>query len=448
MTKVFFVAGLGFGDEGKGTTVDYLVKKHKAGLVVRYNGGAQAAHNVICGGVHHTFSQFGSGTFHGAKTYLSKYMLVDLPALVKEGETLTKKIGSSAFDLLNVDQEALLVTPYHKAANQLHELVRGRQKHGTCGMGIGEARQDFLFRPEISPVVKDLLNPKVLGEKLSEIKDLKLRTFQCHDLAKDEGFSEAFNLLLTPVEDVVNRWVSLIPTRIKITDQQFLKEFIDSQEATVFEGAQGVLLDETYGFHPHVTWTNTTFDNALDLLSGGGVYDLEKIGVMRTYMTRHGEGPFPTRNVALASALDIKDKHNSDEGWQGQFVTGSLDLVLIKYALGVLGGVNSLSITHMDHLKDPPAFMKKVCVGYSIHAHSSEFNHLYVDNNQLIVRKIGAQNEQMNHQQQLTYRLSPGTCWPAYWPVNESNFEGIITDLLKTRIGIRSFGPRFCDKNP
>ena len=90
MKKAYIVTGLGFGDEGKGTIVDYLTKEKDASLIVKFNGGPQAAHNVhTIDGKHHTFSQFGSGSFHpGVKTYLSKYVSVDPLAMLEEGKVL------------------------------------------------------------------------------------------------------------------------------------------------------------------------------------------------------------------------------------------------------------------------------------------------------------------------------------------------------------------------
>src|SRR5579864_7866772 len=92
MSKVFLVQGLGYGDEGKGSIVDYLVRQEKAPLVVRFNGGAQAAHNVVTDdGRHHTFTQFGSGTFAGARTFLSRFMIVNPFTLLTEAKALEQK---------------------------------------------------------------------------------------------------------------------------------------------------------------------------------------------------------------------------------------------------------------------------------------------------------------------------------------------------------------------
>src|SRR5258707_5943403 len=138
------VVDLGYGDAGKGTVVDWLCSPGQAGgprTVVRFNGGAQAAHNVVTqDGRHHTFAQFGSGTLSapGTRTYLSRFMLVDPLALVGEAEHLARLGVAAPLALVAIDRDALLTTPYHQAANRAREAARGAARHGSCGMGVGE----------------------------------------------------------------------------------------------------------------------------------------------------------------------------------------------------------------------------------------------------------------------------------------------------------------------
>jgi adenylosuccinate synthase len=110
----------------------------------------------------------------------------------------------------------------------------------------------------------------------------------------------------------------------------------------VYEGAQGVLLDESRGFRPHTTWTNTTFDNALEMLKGED-YEVVKIGVLRTYFTRHGAGPFVGE-----SPLVNFDDHNVEGRWQGKFRQGFFDAVAARYAIEACGGIDCLALTHLD----------------------------------------------------------------------------------------------------
>src|SRR5687768_12378377 len=112
------VIGLGFGDEGKGAVVDALCGDGSVSTVVRFNGGAQAAHNVIAGGRHHTFSQFGSGTLAGVPTWLSRHVLVEPIALATESRELEAIGVPDPLSLMSIDAQALLTTPFHVAANR------------------------------------------------------------------------------------------------------------------------------------------------------------------------------------------------------------------------------------------------------------------------------------------------------------------------------------------
>jgi adenylosuccinate synthase len=118
----------------------------------------------------------------------------------------------------------------------------------------------------------------------------------------------------------------------------------------VFEGAQGVLLDEWYGFHPHTTWSTTTFGNALGLLAEAGSDPAEavRLGVVRTSTTRHGAGPLVTEDAALSAALP--EPHNGTGAWQGQFRIGHFDAVAHRYALDVCDGADALVVTHADRI--------------------------------------------------------------------------------------------------
>src|SRR5258708_6711171 len=135
MATAYLVAGLGYGDEGKGATVDFLARNPGARLVVRYNGGAQAGHNVVTSdGRHHTFSQFGSGTFvSGVWTFLSRYMMVNPLNMMLEEEGLRGLGVRGAFKRTLVDARALVTTPFQSVVNKILLKVSGR--NNSCGMG-------------------------------------------------------------------------------------------------------------------------------------------------------------------------------------------------------------------------------------------------------------------------------------------------------------------------
>lgn len=351
MSHVVLVAGLGFGDEGKGSTVDHLTRKYKAHTVVRYSGGSQAAHNVITDdGKHHTFSQFGSGTLAGADTHLSRHMLVNPISLFSEEKHLREIGCSSPLDYLTVERKALVTNPFQIAANRLNELSRDKQRHGSCGMGIGETVADALARPEEALCIADLENPSVMREKLVLSCRHKFKQFEGKSLPLSRATSREWNILNDEkgVVDYCVEVYSQFARHVQFVDESYLKGAM-SKGTTIFEGAQGVLLDESYGFHPYTTWSNTTFHNADSLLNEAGHRgSVERLGITRTYATRHGAGPFTTED----SQLVIPEAHNGDGDWQQGFRRGHFDLVLFRYAKAVIGHLDGLVLTHVDRLHD------------------------------------------------------------------------------------------------
>jgi adenylosuccinate synthase len=332
------VVDLGFGDAGKGTTVDRLCARARdegrpVAAVVRFNGGAQAAHNVVTDdGRHHTFAQFGSGTFTpGTRTHLSRFMLVDPLALAAEAEHLRALGVADPFALLTVDRDALLTTPYHAAANRAREVARGADRHGSCGMGIGETAAFALARPDLAPRAGDCRAPGVLRRKLAAVRDAS---------------SAELGVDLGPDLDACVAAFTAFGRAVRVVDQAYTRRLLRSGPV-VFEGAQGVLLDEWHGFHPYTTWSTTSFANAETLAAeagmGEGVY---RLGVVRTYTTRHGAGPLPTEDAALTAALP--DAHNGTGRWQGAFRVGHFDAVAHRYAVAVCAGVDGLALTHAD----------------------------------------------------------------------------------------------------
>src|SRR5687768_676429 len=323
MTKrhAILVIDLAYGDCGKGTIVDFLTRRHRAHTVVRFNGGPQAAHNVVTpGGRHHTFAQFGSGTFvPGVRTLLSRFVLVEPYALFNEAEHLDSVGVVDALSRLVIDERCVVITPAHQAANRLRELARGDAAHGTCGMGIGETMQDAIDRPELTLRAGELRDRAVVRTKLRGTVDWKRE--QLRDAAAAlRGHPKAARDLATLAEptwlDAAVENYAALARAVSIADESQVGEILRSDGATIFEGAQGVLLDEWFGFHPHTTWSTTTFANAETLLEEAGFNgERTRLGVLRSYFTRHGNGPLVTEEANLAAALP--EIHNGENGWQG-----------------------------------------------------------------------------------------------------------------------------------
>jgi adenylosuccinate synthase len=363
--RAYIIVDLGFGDAGKGLLTDFLVRHVEAGLVVRYNGGAQAGHNVVTpDGRQHTFSQFGSGTFiPGVKTYLSQHVVIHPTALLVEGDILAGKGVRDPFSRLRLSDQALVITPFHQAANRIREIVRGASRHGSCGVGVGEAVEDAMLHAETRILAGDLNNPTLLRRKLRAIREQKREQIAalCQDNSLDSAVAREFGVF--EGQDVIDTWIASIARigelGLVVTDS-VLERWLHETENVIFEGAQGVLLDADAGFHPFTTWSRCTAANALDLIQQMAPdARMFRIGVMRSYAVRHGPGPLPTETDALTSVIS---EHNNSNPWQGAVRYGWFDAVLARYALGLTGAVDSLVVTHLDVLKRLKAW--KYCPGY------------------------------------------------------------------------------------
>lgn len=397
--KVFIVGGLLFGDEGKGTTVEYLAHKFQAQLVIRYNGGPQAMHHVVFQDQSfHCFSQFGSGSFFpNCKTLLSQYMVISPHTLLVEMEFLKREGVSDIENKLFIDSECIIVTPMHKLINRLLETLRSKNnKYGTTGMGVGvtiddayNAFQDklpkghlFSSKDKINVTclqIKDLTNDKILYEKLKKMMTEKLKTVKeiLENFKKDptsvyeNEFLEGDIKPETDLKSVLEQANKLVMDFLKgnTTDSLFqfyrrfvekfsncfidsatlISEYISKGYNIIMEGAQGALLDRIYGFYPHITKSLCSPENALNLLKDlkSDSFEIIKIGVLRIFSSRHGNGPFLTHNTNWSKY--IKEDHNSSSGWQGDFRIGPFDVVAAKYGIDIFNP-DYISLTCLDKL--------------------------------------------------------------------------------------------------
>ena len=325
--KIDIVIDLGFGDSGKGNVVNALSTEES--LVVRFNGGHQAGHTVVEGDKRHIFASFGSGTLKGASTYISEYCTIYPPALDREQKVL------GFYPKLYIDNNAMLTTPYDIEYNK---ILNNQTGHGSVGVGFGTTigRHEAGYKL----YARDILNMDVLITKLKLI---------------DEYYSE----ILSVSDESINNWLLSVIDIIEhyhfvnnITDVPYYWKHI------IFEGAQGIMLDMDYGFFPHVTRSNTTSKNAMEIidrdLHSRGMVSINTYYVTRAYQTRHGNGPMIDK---LVSARYIKD--NPDEtnvtNYQGEFRKGVMNLDLLKYALDVdrqfyNGTPKTLVITCLDQV--------------------------------------------------------------------------------------------------
>jgi adenylosuccinate synthase len=368
MQHAILTVDLGFGDAGKGSIVDFLTRAHVAHTVVRYNGGAQAAHRVVTAGPNpceHVFAQFGSGTLAGAATHLSRFMLLDPLAMTAEEQHLQALGVADAFARTTIDERALVITPFQRAANRLKELARGHNRHGSCGMGIGETMIDYLEHGQRVLFAGDLRSPDVLRAKLRFLHEINLAKIQSllPDLPdNDEAAREQSPLRDPDWPDWLIEEYRTFAQQARIVPSAFLHRILQQPGAVIFEGAQGVLLDEWQGFHPYTTWSTTTLENAERLLDEAGYTgDQTRIGITRAYATRHGAGPLVTEDATLTRVLP--DASNAFGAWQQGFRVGWLDMVMLKYALEAVGPLDQLAVTCLDRLAELPEL--RICRRYS-----------------------------------------------------------------------------------
>jgi adenylosuccinate synthase len=310
------VLGALFGDEGKGVCVHTLCKKAldegKRPLVVRFCGGPQAAHTVDFNGMRHIFSSFGSGTLLNVPTLYKNTALIDPICIVNEYNVLIDKGITPKFNV----SAAKIITPYDV------EFCRNDKKtlsDGTCGKGVYAA----LVRSNSGQSFTMSDNPQEILS--SAVK--YYNTTHCKEF--DEMFLSAFE-------------------RIKKLQSGIIANDYDT---IIYEGTQGLLLDADLGFQPFVTATNT----GLQTFSVAELENAEVYLVMRTYLTRHGNGYSPKQ----VENYDLNDETESNvfNGFQGDFKTGVFDFDLLNEAFKRHGLKNyksvkySLFITHLDTIE-------------------------------------------------------------------------------------------------
>lgn len=423
--KTIFVTDLGYGDAGKGSVIDWLAREYKnTSLVVRHNGGSQAAHNVVTpDGHHHTFSQFGSAAFLNIKTFLSRFMLVAPDNFMDESEQLNE-LGVETKLRVFVDGHAPITTPFHRAANRIKELIRSNGRHGSCGLGIQETVIDVLKHGGGMLYARDLEEPKITRKKLEFLrasKRLELEEqFDLNELSeKDESIAKEYNLLKnSSVVDTVCQKYNEFVKHVVICNANFLNGELAQDTTVLFEGAQGVLLDEDYAFFPYATRSKTTTVNAETLLNEAGYSGKPlKLGIVRSYGVRHGPGPFVTEDV-----LDLPDPHNAMNKWQREFRVGHFDAIATKYAAEATGGLDGLVVTCLDRVNKG-----KIATHYESCRDDME-PYFGLDNGKIGNIRI-VRPPTLAYQEQLTSRLF--SCKPVYKETDEP-----MENRIEREIGI------------
>lgn len=337
MSDSIIVVGLGFGDEGKGSIVDFLAPSFEA--VCRFNGGFQAAHNVVSPtGETHTFSHFGSGTFHGLPTYLLEDVIISPPAMDLEYKALEKYEPK-----LFIHESCLVATTFHRLANRIIDKING---HGSCGVGIGLTRQMWAETGD-ALTYYDLQSRSCLRRKLNWTKQW------CQNQLVDYA-GKKFAEKLT--HSIYEEFDILFEGPKKFRPLPF---DVPIGPKTIFEGAQGMCLDEVYGTIPHTTYSDTTPQKAVDICNHLGL-PYKIIGVTRSFETRHGNGPMYNEDQECR----FKDDANYENGaFAGRFRTGEIDFAKIN-KMADLANVDCLAVNHLDICNvDLRQFNKPVYIG-------------------------------------------------------------------------------------
>jgi adenylosuccinate synthase len=359
------IVGLQWGDEGKGKIVDLL--SQESDLVCRYQGGPNAGHTVIVGDETYKIRQIPSGVISGKATVIGAGCVVDPAVLIGEFDELEAR-GLSVAQAY-VSGNAHLIMPWHVAIDQASERRLGKLQIGTTRRGIGPCYADKASRIGIR--VQDLLDPKILRQKievaLAEKNVWLERVYE----------SEPFEL-----EEVAERYEGFAQRlRPHVADTSLLVDrALREGQKVLFEGAQATLLDLDHGTYPFVTSSNPIASEAATGI-GIGPNRLDRIiGVAKAYVTRVGEGPFPSEieGPQQAQVRELGGEYGTVTGRERR--CGWLDLVALRYAVRV-NGVTSLALTKLDVLS---AFAEiPVCVRYRLPdgtetadfpAHQSDFH--------------------------------------------------------------------------
>lgn len=461
MNKSYIISGSLFGDEGKGTFVDFLASEKGIHQNVRYNGGSQASHTVQIGDKLHKFSQLGSNMFDELnKTFLSANTIVNPFNLYTEAKIFSDKTGISVYEILKkiyIDRNALVVTPYHKLIGQIKEIINVNSKRGSVGTGVSQTRRlydEFGFGIRVKDIenITDETKRKIIElfdytnsfvkenidnadssllKKLIDSKDLYYLT----DVSNKDYIIKCYENLMR------NNYFNLVNN---------IKEFYSPKEDILMEGSQGLLIDVKYGIKPNTTLLDTTNHYGV-YLSKEIDYDPIKIGASRAFSSRHGEGILPTKDAFLQSV--ITDPNQESNYWQGSPIYGWYDALLTRYSQSVNDN-DEIFMSGLDELSSFPIL--KICDSYLYKGIVDEnFKNIFEyvkDTEKIIITSI-----KNNHEDLKKYLMK---CTPIYkelrgWekdirnitryedlPIECISYVEEIQRTLKTPITLLGVGPK------
>lgn len=343
--KVDALLGIVFGDEGKGKVVDYFTPHYD--VVARFAGGPNAGHTIIFDGKKFVLRSIPSGIFGEGKLNIIGNGCVIAPDLFMAEAKELEAAGYSIRERLHISKRAHLILPTHRALDRAYETLKGKNKIGTTGKGIGPTYSDKAARVGLR--VGDILNN--FDEKYQTLKARHERIL--HDLGYEYDIKEEEKLWMEGVEYM--RAFTLSDT------ENELNTLLQQGKSVLAEGAQGTMLDIDHGTYPMVSSSSTTTGGVCTGLGVAPNTIGEVFGIFKAYSTRVGSGPFPVE------LFDATGDRIREIGHEYGAVTGRnrrcgwLDLVALKYAV-TINGVTQLVMMKSDVLDEFPTI--KVCTAY------------------------------------------------------------------------------------
>ncbi len=341
------ILGSQWGDEGKGKVTDLLADDMD--MVVRYQGGNNAGHTIVCGKDVLKLHLVPSGILYPhIVPVIGNGVVVNPKVLLEEMDDLTAR--GMDVSRLRLSSAAHIILPCHEALDGLAEEQRGGAKLGTTKRGIGPAYADKASRLGLR--LQDMVDPAIFAEKLKTALEIK-----------NTLITKVYGREPLPAAEVIETYMGYADRlRSLITDTPLLiKRALREGDNVLFEGAQGTMLDLDHGTYPYVTSSSSTAGGACTG-SGVGPFDLnEIIGVTKAYVTRVGLGPFPTEqeNAVGEAMQNVGQEFGTTTGRRRR--CGWFDLVVMRYAVRV-NSMSSIAITKLDVLSQFPTV--QVCTAY------------------------------------------------------------------------------------
>ena len=348
--KVDVLLGLQWGDEGKGKVVDVLTPKYD--VVARFQGGPNAGHTLEFEGQKYVLRSIPSGIFQGGKVNIIGNGVVLAPDLFMAEAKDLEKSGHNLRERLHISKKAHLIMPTHRVLDAAYESLKGKNKVGTTGKGIGPTYTDKTSRNGLR--VGDILDG--FEEKYTARKERHLSILRSIGFEYDEAaFAETEKVWMEGIEYLKSFHI--------VDSEHEIGGILKAGKTILAEGAQGTMLDVDFGSYPFVTSSNTICAGACTGLGIGPNKIGEVFGIMKAYCTRVGAGPFPTE------LFDETEQKMRDIGHEYGALTGRgrrcgwIDLVALRYSI-MVNGVTQLIMMKSDVLDTFPTI--KACTAYKV----------------------------------------------------------------------------------